>query len=123
VYGARLVPNAPVSVGGSKKRKGKTVDKTKAALRKKIVVKRRKRVSQFSEKTSVVEKVLAKPLKPSKKDSFSERQGRASGLNVAEKFRLKPSKKDSFSAINGARAVGSARVPAFVDSSSKSSGR
>jgi hypothetical protein len=63
-YGPCPVSNAPVSVKGSKKRKGKTVDEVKAALRKKNVVERSRRLSQGCKKTSVIEKVLANPLKP-----------------------------------------------------------
>jgi hypothetical protein len=68
-------PDAPAIVRASKNKKSEAIDKTEAASRRKISVKRKRRGTRGSKKTSAVEKALAKHLRPLKKHSFSEQRG------------------------------------------------
>jgi hypothetical protein len=87
VYAARPRPDTPASVGTSKKRKDKSIEnpaakKAEASQRRKVISKKRDGV----EKTSAIEKALARPMKHSKKHSFLEQQSGASGLVAGEKI-------------------------------------
>jgi hypothetical protein len=66
-YPPWLMLEAPTAVGS---RKRKAAAETEAALLKNTAPKRRKQISWSSEKTSVVEKALVKPLKSLKRSLF-----------------------------------------------------